>query len=121
MDWQHIYIPILPRPLADYLAAPMPFLIGVPAPIMAESVKQHELSEVVVLDADEQVSVLGILKLFTLLCKQTWSRGCASAALVHATFDIVYSDSRVNNLTFFRSCTLPSTTSRRSRATWRPT
>ena len=55
MDWQHIFIPILPRHLADYLAAPMPFLIGVPAPIMAESVKQHELSEVVVLDADEQV------------------------------------------------------------------
>ena len=57
MDWQHIYIPILPRHLADYLAAPMPFLIGVPAPIMAESVKQHELSEVVVLDADEQASL----------------------------------------------------------------
>ena len=58
MDWQHIFIPILPRHLADYLAAPMPFLIGVPAPIMAESVKQHELSEVVVLDADEQVGLL---------------------------------------------------------------
>ena len=33
---------------------------------MAESVKQHELSEVVVLDADEQVRVLGH-RFFTLM------------------------------------------------------
>jgi hypothetical protein len=34
MHWQHIFIPILPSTLVDYLTAPMPFLIGVPAPLM---------------------------------------------------------------------------------------
>ena len=33
MHWQHIYIPVLPKHLIDYLLAPMPFLIGVPTPI----------------------------------------------------------------------------------------
>lgn len=32
MIWQHIFIPVLPVSLMDYLLAPMPFLIGVPAP-----------------------------------------------------------------------------------------
>jgi hypothetical protein len=27
--WHHIFIPILPESLIDYLSAPMPFLIGV--------------------------------------------------------------------------------------------
>ena len=27
--WQHIYIPILPRQLIDYVCAPMPFVMGV--------------------------------------------------------------------------------------------
>ena len=35
MHWQHIFIPVLPMQLIDYLSAPMPFLIGVPAPIMS--------------------------------------------------------------------------------------
>lgn len=30
MNWQHIFIPVLPHSLVDYLLAPMPFLIGVP-------------------------------------------------------------------------------------------
>ncbi|KAI8431049.1 hypothetical protein MSG28_001115 [Choristoneura fumiferana] len=34
MSWQHIFIPILPKHLVDYLLAPMPFLIGVPASVM---------------------------------------------------------------------------------------
>jgi len=34
MRWQHIFIPVLPKHLVDYLSAPMPFLIGVPAPLM---------------------------------------------------------------------------------------
>ncbi len=54
MHWQHIFIPVLPRRLADYLSAPMPFLIGVPAPIMQE-VNAHELGEAVILDADANV------------------------------------------------------------------
>lgn len=31
MSWQHIFIPVLPTKLMDYLSAPMPFLIGIPA------------------------------------------------------------------------------------------
>ena len=34
MHWQHIFIPVLPNHLLDYLSAPMPFLIGVPSVIM---------------------------------------------------------------------------------------
>lgn len=29
--WQHIYIPLLPAKLLDYLQAPVPFLVGVQA------------------------------------------------------------------------------------------
>lgn len=34
MSWQHIFIPILPEHLIDYLLAPMPFLVGVPRSVM---------------------------------------------------------------------------------------
>ncbi|XP_076353005.1 DENN domain-containing protein 1B-like isoform X1 [Tachypleus tridentatus] len=51
MNWQHIFIPVLPNHLLDYLSAPMPFLIGVPAVTMAR-VKQAELGELVILNAD---------------------------------------------------------------------
>lgn len=30
MNWQHIFIPVLPQSLIDYLLAPMPYLIGLP-------------------------------------------------------------------------------------------
>lgn len=33
MNWQHIFIPVLPMALMDYLLAPMPYLVGVPAVI----------------------------------------------------------------------------------------
>ena len=51
MFWQHIFIPVLPAQLMDYLSAPMPFLIGVPDPLM-KRIKRAELGEVVILDAD---------------------------------------------------------------------
>ncbi|CAK1588570.1 unnamed protein product [Parnassius mnemosyne] len=51
MSWQHIFIPILPKHLVDYLLAPMPFLIGVPRSVM-EAVKMSEIGDVVVLDVD---------------------------------------------------------------------
>jgi len=51
MFWQHIFIPVLPAQLMDYLSAPMPFLIGVPEPLM-KRVKRSEVGEVVILDAD---------------------------------------------------------------------
>ncbi|XP_031849348.1 DENN domain-containing protein 1A isoform X2 [Nomia melanderi] len=51
MIWQHIYIPVLPLSLIDYLLAPMPFLIGVPIPTL-QRVRKSDLGEVVILDAD---------------------------------------------------------------------
>uniref|UniRef100_T1J7L4 UDENN domain-containing protein n=1 Tax=Strigamia maritima TaxID=126957 RepID=T1J7L4_STRMM len=52
MHWQHIFIPILPTNLIDYLHAPMPFLIGVPSMVLERATKL-DLSEVVVLHADQ--------------------------------------------------------------------
>ncbi|RWS31010.1 DENN domain-containing protein 1A-like protein [Leptotrombidium deliense] len=52
MHWQHIFIPVLPTSMLDYLTAPMPFLIGVPSVTMTR-VKRAELGELVILDADE--------------------------------------------------------------------
>ena len=51
MSWQHIFIPVLPVQLMDYLCAPMPYLIGVPEPIMKRT-RRSELGDVVILDAD---------------------------------------------------------------------
>ncbi|XP_014480888.1 PREDICTED: DENN domain-containing protein 1C isoform X2 [Dinoponera quadriceps] len=51
MIWQHIYIPVLPLSLIDYLLAPMPFLIGVPTATL-QKVRKSDLGEVVILDAD---------------------------------------------------------------------
>nr|CAD7424686.1 unnamed protein product [Timema monikensis] len=51
MNWQHIFIPVLPMALMDYLLAPMPYLIGIPEPIL-KRVRKSDLGEVVVLDAD---------------------------------------------------------------------
>ncbi|KAK7869395.1 hypothetical protein R5R35_000698 [Gryllus longicercus] len=51
MHWQHVFIPVLPHPLVDYLLAPMPFLIGAPVPVF-QSINRSDLAEVVVFDAD---------------------------------------------------------------------
>ena len=51
MFWQHIFIPVLPQHLMEYLTAPMPFLIGVPQPLFART-NASELGDVVVLDID---------------------------------------------------------------------
>lgn len=54
MNWQHIYIPILPSHLVGYVTAPMPFLIGVPDSIMKE-INPKDIAEVVILRADENI------------------------------------------------------------------
>ena len=51
MFWQHIFIPVLPAHLMDYLSAPMPFLIGVPQPLF-QRIKMSELGDVVIVDVD---------------------------------------------------------------------
>lgn len=51
MQWQHIFIPVLPQHLIDYLLAPMPFLIGVNTSLMSK-VQMDDIGEAVILDAD---------------------------------------------------------------------
>lgn len=34
MMWQHIFIPILPMKMKEYLSAPMPYLIGAPEMVL---------------------------------------------------------------------------------------
>ncbi|XP_045464252.1 DENN domain-containing protein 1B isoform X2 [Harmonia axyridis] len=51
MHWQHIFIPVLPLSLVEYLSAPMPFLVGVPEEVM-KKVNRSEIGDVVILDAD---------------------------------------------------------------------
>lgn len=43
MVWQHIFIPVLPWEFKDYLGAPMPYLIGVPKPVLETVSKQKVL------------------------------------------------------------------------------
>lgn len=52
MNWQHLYIPILPSHLLDYCSAPMPYLIGLHSSVM-KKVKIHELGDTVILNIDE--------------------------------------------------------------------
>ena len=51
MYWQHIFIPVLPMQLQDYLSAPMPFLIGVPL-VVWDRIPSETLGQVVRVDAD---------------------------------------------------------------------
>lgn len=51
MSWQHLFIPVLPKHLIDYLSAPMPYLVGVPIPLF-KRVRPDEIGEVVVVDVD---------------------------------------------------------------------
>ncbi|CAL4065623.1 unnamed protein product, partial [Meganyctiphanes norvegica] len=51
MQWQHIFIPVLPEHLVDYLLAPMPFLIGVSSNLITK-VNSEDIGDAVVLDAD---------------------------------------------------------------------
>lgn len=52
MVWQHLFIPVLPMQLIDYLQAPMPFLIGVPDPVL-KTVRTSDLVEVVIINIDD--------------------------------------------------------------------
>jgi len=38
MNWQHIFIPVMPQSLIDYLLAPMPYLIGLPHSLFQVSI-----------------------------------------------------------------------------------
>uniref|UniRef100_A0A8K9UCC7 DENN domain containing 1B n=1 Tax=Oncorhynchus mykiss TaxID=8022 RepID=A0A8K9UCC7_ONCMY len=51
MNWQHIYIPVLPPHLLDYCCAPMPYLVGVHLSLL-ERVRSRSLEDVVILNVD---------------------------------------------------------------------
>ena len=51
MSWQHIFIPVLPASLLDYLSAPMPFVIGATTSVMQRT-KLSDIGDAVILDAD---------------------------------------------------------------------
>ncbi|XP_048773019.1 DENN domain-containing protein 1B-like isoform X3 [Ostrea edulis] len=52
MHWQHLFIPVLPAFLIDYLSAPMPYLIGAHKTLLGK-VKENELGDAVVVDVDQ--------------------------------------------------------------------
>ena len=54
LTWQHIFLPVLPASLLDYLAAPMPFLVGVPA-ALAPAMRRLPMEETVLLNLDTGV------------------------------------------------------------------
>ncbi|CAG5115542.1 unnamed protein product, partial [Candidula unifasciata] len=53
MHWQHLYIPVLPAHLIDYISAPMPYLIGIHSTLV-ERLKQNrvDVGDAVVVDLD---------------------------------------------------------------------
>ena len=49
--WHHIYLPLLPKTFKDYLTAPMPFLVGLPAQLLPV-LKDIPMCEVTLIDLD---------------------------------------------------------------------
>lgn len=56
LSWQHLFLPVLPADLLEYVSAPMPFLIGLQTPVFA-AVQQMRLpvEHLVVLDCDSGI------------------------------------------------------------------
>ncbi len=51
--WQHIYLPLLPKSLVEYLSAPMPYLVGLPADLLTTIRHSNvPMSEVTLFDLD---------------------------------------------------------------------
>eukprot|EP00211_Chloroparvula_japonica_P002364 CAMPEP_0119121660 /NCGR_PEP_ID=MMETSP1310-20130426/2188_1 /TAXON_ID=464262 /ORGANISM="Genus nov. species nov., Strain RCC2339" /LENGTH=461 /DNA_ID=CAMNT_0007111235 /DNA_START=186 /DNA_END=1567 /DNA_ORIENTATION=- len=59
-EWQHVYIPLLPKPMMTFVCAPMPFILGLLEPFLGDMAEYLEMLEAVVivnLDKDQfQVS-----------------------------------------------------------------
>lgn len=54
LRWHHILLPILPKSLMDYLTAPMPFMVGLPADMMA-LMRGIPMNEITMIDLDLKV------------------------------------------------------------------
>ena len=56
LHWQHLFIPVLPPHLFQYLAAPVPYLIGILtslAPRLDQSASQDSFGEMVIINLDQ--------------------------------------------------------------------
>ena len=52
LRWPHVYIPLLPRSLIDFLFAPMPFIIGMHHSYTRHQLTPDLLSDIIVVDLD---------------------------------------------------------------------
>jgi hypothetical protein len=58
--WQHLFIPVLPDTMLDHACAPMPFLMGVTAPLL-QAIHRQPLSEVIIVNLDNgEVAMHGL-------------------------------------------------------------
>eukprot|EP01080_Neovahlkampfia_damariscottae_P005872 gene5872-9700_t len=53
LKWQHVFVPILPVKLIDYVCAPMPYILGIHSS-MLQKVLKMPIEEVVILDLDKR-------------------------------------------------------------------
>ena len=53
LKWQHVFVPILPNKLIDYVCAPMPYILGIHSS-MLQKVLKMPIEEVVILDLDKR-------------------------------------------------------------------
>ena len=52
LRWPHVYIPLLPRSLIDFLFAPMPFIIGMHHSYVKNQLTGELMSDIIVVDLD---------------------------------------------------------------------
>lgn len=53
LNWQHVYIPVLPPHLFQYIAAPMPFLMGMLASMAPRLDQAKDLGELIIINLDQ--------------------------------------------------------------------
>lgn len=64
LKWQHIFIPVLPMKLLDYVCAPMPFIVGIHSSMLPKVLKMPIESLIIVnLDSKEMVGAPSSIKL----------------------------------------------------------
>lgn len=64
LKWQHIFIPVLPMKLIDYVCAPMPFIIGIHSSMLPKVLKMPTENIIFInLDSREMIGVPSNIKL----------------------------------------------------------
>ena len=90
LRWQHVFLPILPASLLEYVSAPMPFIVGLAAPLLQQVTRLRlPVDKLVVLNCDSGIvegadddaaELPGVTKLQASLAAAT-SGALAAAAL----------------------------------------